>query len=274
MTEPSAATPTPTPAPQGFWRRLWRELLEPVLFAVLVTQFIGTLVGVDGTSMMPTLRNGERVVVPKWEPWLHKIGVGDFSRGDILIFKPPTEFYQAQPDQYRNFIGLWNYRPFLIKRLIGLPGDKIRIEAGNVYVNGAKLDQSFTTSYWQQQGCWDTQSPLANNIQAVDTGRGLESSFFKQNQQEITVPAGEYFVMGDNRTATGSEDSRLFGPVKLRDIAGRAAAVIWPIMRQKEAKADCVGNNPSDFTLSGPSEFNMRLITRPPGFSQIPNPVK
>ncbi len=264
MSDPTIG-PAPKPTP-SFWQRLWRELLEPIVFAVLVTQFIGTLVGVDGTSMMPSLRNHERVLVPKWEPWLHKIGIGNFHRGDIVIFKPPTAFAKASPGQFRSFAGLWNYRPFLIKRLIGLPGDKISISAGKVTVNGVPLNQGFTTDYWQAQGCWDTQSSLANNIQSPDAG------FLKQ-QQEITVPAGHYFVMGDNRTAQGSEDSRLFGPVALRDIAGRAAAVIWPIVRQENAKFDCNAGDPgpNSFTYSGPTQLNLRWLTRPPGFSEIPS---
>ena len=263
MTESAPAPVKPTPT---FWQRLWRELLEPIVFAVLVTQFIGTLVGVDGTSMMPSLRNHERVLVPKWEPWLHKIGVGNFHRGDIIIFKPPTEYATARPEQgLRPFLNLWTYRPFLIKRLIGLPGDKISITAGKVSVNGTPLNQSFTTDYWQAQGCWDTSSGLANNIQSSEQG-------YLKDQPTITVPAGHYFVMGDNRTASGSEDSRLFGPVALKDIAGRAAAVIWPIVRQRNAKFDCSSGDPgpNSFTYSGPTQLNLRWIFRPPGFSQIP----
>lgn len=99
MTQPKAKP--------SFLQRLWRELLEPIVFAVVITQFIATLVGVDGVSMMPNLRHHERVLVPKYETWLHKAGIGDFSRGDILVFKPPAEAGT------RSFLGLWNFRPFL-----------------------------------------------------------------------------------------------------------------------------------------------------------------
>ena len=60
------------------------------MFAVVITQFVATLVGVDGNSMLPGLRNRERVFVPKYETWLHKAGVGNFKRGDIVEVKNTT----------------------------------------------------------------------------------------------------------------------------------------------------------------------------------------
>lgn len=243
-----------------FWRRLYKDLLEPVLFAVLVTQFLATLVGVSGASMMPNLRDGERVLVPKYETWLHKAGLGDFRRGDILIFKPPTRAV----NEYKPFLNLWTHRPFLIKRLIGLPGDRVRLEGGEVYVNGQRLDGGFTTAYWQSQGCWDTGSEIANNAQS-----GREYAFLK-TAWEFAVPSGHYFLMGDNRTANGSEDSRSFGPVARRDIAGRAAVVVWPPFRKANATYDCAyrGPHPQDrVRFSGPNRLNWRLLRPPPAFT-------
>ena len=190
--------------------------------------------------------------------------MGNFKRGDILIFKPPAQAAQKIENLNRSFLGLWNYRPFLIKRLIGLPGDKIRISGGEVYLNGAKLDASWTTGYWQQQECWDTQSDLAT--QATSGRAGV-----MPDQPEFTVPAGTYFVMGDNRTVNGSEDSRMFGPVPLRDIAGRAAAVVWPVMRKSNLKYDCAAETAGE--LSGENELNWRVLNRPPGFSAVPAPT-
>ncbi|MDB5044992.1 MAG: signal peptidase [Deinococcus sp.] len=242
----------------GPLQKLWKELLEPIVFAVVITQFVATLVGVDGVSMMPNLRNRERVFVPKYETWLHKAGVGEFKRGDILIFKPPREAADKISNLKKSApLNLWTYRPFLIKRLIGLPGDKISIQGGEVTLNGTKLDSSWTTDYWRQQGCWDTQSDLAN-LAASSRNSVLT------DQPEITVPAGQYFVMGDNRTPNGSEDSRLFGPVLKRDVAGRAAAVIWPIMRKTQIKYDCAADNVAE--LSGENVLNWRVLTRPEGF--------
>jgi signal peptidase I len=272
----SESTTSPVAAPEGqdkdtttaarrpgFLQRLWKELLEPIVFAVLITQFLGTVVGVDGVSMMPNLRHHERVFVPKYETWLHKVGVGNFHRGDILIFKPPAAA------ETRSFLGLWNYRPFLIKRLIGLPGDKIKVLKGVTYVNGKALDAGFTTDFWKQQGCWDTESTQANQT----TTAGPKS--IVQDKAEITVPSGQYFLQGDNRTYSGSEDSRFFGTIPLRDVAGRATAIIWPIMRQENVKYDCNwgGGDPSGATtFSGKSVLNWRGLGRPPAFNTVPKP--
>ena len=269
MSQPESSAPvktgpvTPALSPKpSFLRRLWKELLEPIVFAVVITQFIGTVVGVDGVSMMPNLRHHERVFVPKYETWLHKIGLGDFHRGDILIFKPPAAA------ETRSFLGLWNYRPFLIKRLIGLPGDKIRISQGITYVNGRALDAGFTTDFWKTQGCWDTSSTAANSATT-------SSKSIVPDQAELTVAAGHYFLQGDNRTETGSEDSRFFGTIPLRDVAGRATAVIWPIMRQETAQYKCgwSGSDPATAaTFSGKSVLNWRGLGRPPAFDNIVKP--
>ncbi|CAM3904326.1 signal peptidase I [Deinococcus frigens] len=253
MTRLKSAAPTTL-------QKVWKDFLEPIVFAVVITQFVATLVGVDGVSMMPNLRDRERVFVPKYETWLHKAGVGDFSRGDIVIFKPPPEASAQIGNLNKNFLGLWNYRPFLIKRVIGLPGDKVKVEGGEVTVNGVKLDSGWTTDYWRQQGCWDNQSELANSATSSRAG-------VMPDQAEITVPSAHYFVMGDNRTANGSEDSRLFGPVPRRDVAGRAAAVVWPIMRKTNAKYDCATERVGE--LSGPNVLNWRALGRPAGFNVL-----
>lgn len=253
MTRLSKAAPTAL-------QKLWKELLEPIVFAVVITQFVATLVGVDGVSMMPNLRDRERVFVPKYETWLHKAGVGEFSRGDILIFKPPREASAKISNLNKSAFGLYNYRPFLIKRLIGLPGDKIKVQGGEVMVNGVKLDSSWTTDYWRAQGCWDSQSPLATQTTSDTSG-------VVPNQAEITVPAGMYFVMGDNRTQNGSEDSRLIGPVARRDVAGRAAAVVWPVMRKVNVTYDCTANAVGQF--SGQNVLNWRVLSRPEAFQTL-----
>ena len=257
---PGVRSGQPTRRPT-FLQRLWKELLEPIVFAILITQFVGTVVGVDGVSMMPNLRHHERVFVPKYETWLHKIGIGNFHRGDVLIFKPPAAA------ETRTFLFL-TYRPFLIKRLIGLPGDKIRILRGVTYVNGKALDAAFITDFWKQQGCWDTESRIANL--ATNSGKSI-----MPDQAEFTVPKGQYFVQGDNRTVGGSEDSRFFGSIPLRDVAGRATAIIWPIMRQENAKYDCNwgGGDPATATtFSGKSVLNWRGVGRPAVFNTVPNP--
>lgn len=253
--------PLPASRPR-LLRRLWKESLEPVVFAVVLTQFGATLVGVDGVSMMPNLRNHERVFVPKYETWLHKAGIGDFKRGDILVFKPPRAAAAQMPALNRAaFGGIWSYRPFLIKRLVGLPGDRVRVTGGEVFLNGARLDSSWTTAYWQAQGCWDTDSDLANHAASAREG-------VQPDAAEITVPPGHYFLMGDNRSVRGSEDSRAFGTVPQRDVAGRAAAVVWPVLRQQTLSFDCGATRAG--TLSGATVRNWRVLNRPEAFSPVP----
>ncbi|MFN8509559.1 MAG: signal peptidase I [Deinococcaceae bacterium] len=246
--------------PKGFWHKLWREIIRPygeaIVFAILVTTFLVTSVGVQGVSMMPNLRDGERVIIPKYEQWLHRMGIGQYSRGDILIFKPPEHV----GEQKVSFLGLWQYQPFLIKRLIGLPGDRIRVNSGNVFINGEKLDQDFTAGYWDKQGCWDQTGFLANH-----------ASSDEPDKEEVTVPEGSYFVMGDNRTASGSTDSRIFGMVPIENVSGRAGLIVWPIVRKREAKFDCEKEiqGSEGFEYSGETEMNWRLLQRPSAFSLL-----
>ncbi len=258
-------TVTQVKRPLTLWQKIWKEFLEPVVFAVVITQFLATLVGVDGVSMMPNLRHGERVLVPKYETWLHKAGIGDFKRGDIVIFKPPREAAEKIGNLNKSAFGLWEYRPFLIKRIIALPGDRVSISGGEVTVNGVKLDSRWTTDYWRQQGCWDTQSEVANRA----SSSSIEGQVVNvvPDQEEITVPEKSYYVMGDNRSPGGSEDSRIVGPIAQRDVAGRAAAVVWPIMRKTTMNYNC--NLAQAAKPEGEAKLNWRLLTRPAEFDAL-----
>ncbi|MBC7645865.1 MAG: signal peptidase I [Pseudopedobacter sp.] len=255
--KPGIAPGNQAGAPESFGRKLWREVIKPygeaILFAVVITTFLFTLVAVDGTSMMPNLRTGERVFIPKYETWLHRVGIGSFQRGDILVFKPPGDAGDRV-----SFLGLWNYTPFLIKRLIGLPGDKIRIDKGVVFLNDKQLDQSFTTDYWKKRGCWETDGNYANNV-----------DFNNNDGRSLTVPAGQYFMMGDNRNVGGSQDSRFFGTVPMNNVSGRATFVLWPFVRQTEADYTCDSNSKTSVKLSGENVGNWRILQRPDGFKAL-----
>lgn len=88
--------------------------------------------------------------------------------------------------------------------MIGLPGDTIRIDAGDVFINGQELNQSFITQNHGELG-WSTMP-------------------------ETLIPEGQYFVLGDNRP--NSCDSRIYGTIPFRQITGKATAIIWPPQRQ------------------------------------------
>ncbi len=197
--------------PVSMQQRVWREIrgyAEAIIIALIVTTFLFTTVGVAGSSMYPSLEGGsgrsllesflkgDRLFVPKYETWLRRVGVmGGYQRGDIVIFRenPDSPCRQGR-------------RAFLVKRMIGLPGDHVIVDAdGNVLVNDTALDQSFITAL--------PDGRVGPNTRVTD----------------VVVPEGQYFVLGDNRV--NSCDSRIYGTVPFMSIAGRATAVIWPPMR-------------------------------------------
>lgn len=188
-----------------FRKRPLRSLLEAAVIAYVVVTFGITTVGISGDSMAPTLRHGERVLVPKYEVWLRRLGIGAYQRGDIVYFRPPEGVTSTGPRI--PVLGL-TLRPYYIKRIVGLPGERLRIDRGVVYVDGEALDEPYLTGGW----------------------RGSSSI------PEILVPPGHVFVLGDHRGPLGSVDSRRFGPIPIQQIAGRASAVIWPpIVKEGDA---------------------------------------
>jgi signal peptidase I len=238
----------PNPKPKKTYKNgadyLWGEWIRPigeaVIIALIVTTFLFTTVGIQGSSDVPTVQNNERVFVPKYETWLHRLGVGDFARGDLVVLKPPKGAPQADRPIpiIGNFVQSATYRPYFIKRIVAVPGDRVRMVKGQLYVNDIKVDESHTTAYWKAQKSWDTDSYLASTP-----------------EKDLVVPKGQYYVMGDNRSPGGSEDSRVFGPVKLADFSGRATFVWWPLFARDEK--------------TGSLKLNLRTLPRPAGFSAL-----
>lgn len=166
----------PEPQPSKF-KAFLRELVETVLLAVVLFVIINTLtarVRVDGPSMEPSYYHNNRVVVSKASYWF-----GDIDRGDVIVFPAPPN-----PDE--------DY----IKRVIGLPGDLVRVTNGLVYVNDYPLEEPYISA-----------PPIAN-------------------MRELVVPPDNVFVMGDNRNV--SSDSRSWGPLRIEEIIGKAVFVYWP----------------------------------------------
>jgi signal peptidase I len=184
--------PEAAPARQG-WKQFLRELLETVGLAVilfLVINFFSARVRVLGSSMIPTLNNGEYVLISRLA---YKLG--DYQRGDIIVFRPPM--YPDVPLWQRLF-GPPNfgeqYEDY-IKRIIGLPGETVRIANGTVYINDAPLLESYIATPPEYDGEW-------------------------------TVPEGQLFVLGDNRN--NSADSHAWGFLPEENILGKALVVYWP----------------------------------------------
>jgi signal peptidase I len=175
--------PPAKPVRAGLWNALsWvRDLAFSVLIAVILIVFIYQPVKVEGTSMMPTLTDQERIFINKFT---YHFGLGDIQRGDMVVFWFPL-------DQSKSYI----------KRVIGVPGDDVRIEAGQVFVNGQALNEPYVPEDYRDRVTWEPHR----------------------------VPAGQYFVLGDHRSS--SSDSRTWGFVRRDAIYGKAVFVYWPLAK-------------------------------------------
>ncbi len=160
----------------------FRDLVFSVFIAVVMIVFIYQPVKVEGTSMMPTLTNEERIFINKFT---YRFGLSEVERGDTVVFWYPQDTTKSY-----------------IKRVIGLPGDRIRIDDGQVYVNGRELPESYVPEEFRDYTSW-------------------------HDGQEQTVPPLRYFVLGDHRNQ--SSDSRMWGYVPRANIYGKAVFVYWPL---------------------------------------------
>jgi signal peptidase I len=166
-------------------------IVGAVVLALVVKTFLLQAFYIPSASMEPTLREGDRVLVNKLSYDLH-----DVHRGDVVVFeRPPEETASDIPD--------------LIKRVIGLPGEQIVIEAGHVYVDGQMLEEDYLPA-------------------GTDTSTDI-SPLKCSRDDPCQVPDGDVWVMGDNRN--DSRDSRWFGPIDESTIVGRAFVVVWPLGR-------------------------------------------
>lgn len=182
-----------------------RELIETVLLTLVIFVAVRTLVvnfRVDGESMSPSLANGQYLLVNKAIffhfdlnalrnilPGQDRQGKDEVylfhppQRGDIIVFDPP----------------LRSDKPY-VKRVIGLPGDRIAVRDNKVYVNGTGIDENYISA-----------PPRYT---------------YPLNGGEFIVPAGSIFVLGDNRN--NSSDSHVFGQVPLDNVIGKAIVSYWP----------------------------------------------
>jgi signal peptidase I len=174
-TEPAESGPPVRLRPAlGVWLR---DLILSLAISAFIIVFIYQPVKVEGTSMMPSLEDQERIFVNKFVYRLEPI-----SRGDIVVFKYPR-------DPSKSYI----------KRVIGVAGDRIRIDGGQVYVNGAALDEDYVPPAYADA----------------------------RSYPEMVVPPNCYLVLGDHRSM--SNDSRDFGPVNQSFIYGKAVFGYWPM---------------------------------------------
>jgi len=176
-----------------------REYLEAIVIAVLLALFIRAFVvqafKIPSGSMKNTLLIGDHILVnkflyginiPIWDKQI--VHFGEPKRGDIIVFRYPQ-------DPSKDFI----------KRVVGIPGDRVRIEKKKVYVNGKQIDEPYV-QHVHPEIFAGTVSP-------------------RDNMGEVHVPPHSYFVMGDNRDE--SHDSRFWGFVDFAAIKGKAFVIYW-----------------------------------------------
>ena len=154
-----------------------RDLFVSLIISAFIVVFLYQPVKVEGTSMLPGLDDQERIFINKFVYNFEPI-----ERGDVVVFRYPRDLSKSY-----------------IKRVIAVPGDRVRIAEGQVYVNGHALREPYVPSEFADE-------------------RSLE---------ETIVPRGAYFLLGDHRSS--SSDSRDFGPVSRRYIYGKAVFGYWPV---------------------------------------------
>ena len=163
-----------------FW-----EILKVVAIvfvsAIIIRGFVAQPFIVEGSSMEPDFHNGEYLLIEKLGYHLHEP-----VRGDVIVFKYPN-----------------NTEVNYIKRIVGLPGETVRIFENQVFVNGKKLNESYLSP---DEKTIVSQSP--------------------ETPYEVALNSEQYFVMGDNRQH--SSDSREWGPLAKEFIIGKSALVLYP----------------------------------------------
>lgn len=177
QTESSVAVPKRSSmAAVLYWAR---DLLLAVIIAIIVILFLYQPVKVEGTSMMPALNDQERIFINKF---IYQFNVGQIERGDMVVFwypNDPTKSY--------------------IKRVIGIPGDRVAVDLGTVVINEKRLEEAYVPAEYRDE------TSMASRV----------------------IPADEYFVLGDHRSS--SNDSRSWGLVPRRFVYGKAVFVYWPL---------------------------------------------
>jgi signal peptidase I len=229
---------TPPPKAEGPPKTVWREYYESAVVTVIMAlfgmTFIVQAVKVPTGSMQNTITIGDHLLVNKFIfapgeslPFLPQ---RDIKRGDIIVFKYPGNPYDPKRDDRADNRPIFtNY----VKRVIGLPGDRIRIEGNNVIVNDQVIPEHRIEAkdHNRRDPLEIVNSPERKPGELYDVyyrpGPADDDQEYDvfQGKAEIIVPTASYFVMGDNRN--NSEDSRYWGFVPRDFVIGRAMFVYW-----------------------------------------------
>lgn len=185
----------------AFWKELPVLVVVALGVAVLIKTFLVQAFYIPSASMEPTLLPGDRVLVNKLA-----YRVGEPIRGDVVVFDSPFDvdapesIPRALVRNVAEALGIGSPASDFIKRVVALPGDTVEIHEGQVFVNGEPLEEWY-----------------------------VQAESFLGEYAAVEVPAGHVFVMGDNRNH--SQDSRVFGPVAIDQVVGKAFVRVWPVTR-------------------------------------------
>ena len=225
----------PVGPPKSVWREYFESAVVTVIMALFGMTFIVQAVKVPTGSMQNTITIGDHLLVNKFifapGKSLPILPQREIARGDIIVFKYPGNRYDPRrDDRPDNRPIVTNY----VKRVVGLPGDRLRMDGKTVLVNGQPLPEHQLEAIDNND-----KAPLnivrdtpRNNSEAYDVYYNpefVEEDYpifrLEGDGQEIVIPDGKYFVMGDNRN--NSEDSRYWGFVPRDLVIGRAMFVYW-----------------------------------------------
>jgi signal peptidase I len=223
MSEPDLS-PRAQPVPPVARRRrtLWREYTESLLVTVLLvlfgTSFVVQAYKIPSRSMEQTLLVGDHLLVNKFVyggrgAWYEKfLPYRDVRRGDIIVFRFPY-------DDHAHYV----------KRVIGLPGERLRIVNQQVYINGEPLEEPYKIHNPDSYDPYEDNFPPPANLIPLRNVRPEWRQALPQyvEQGELVIPPGKYFVLGDNRDS--SLDSRYWGFVDRENIMGQPVLIYWSL---------------------------------------------
>ena len=229
-TAPPQPKEQPEPAPYSAgWPASVQSLVSTVVIAVFVITFIVQAFQIPSESMENTLLIGDYLLVDKVHYgqggiWGHVLPYSTISHGDIVVFR-----YPVHPSQH------------FVKRVIGIPGDRVRLVNRQVYVNGIPVAEKYAVFRSPVHDYYRDDFPAPNYLSA-----NVEAKWWLQMRGlihggELTVPPGQYFVLGDNRDE--SLDSRYWGFVPQANIIGRPLIIYWSIRSYEDGEPRAVARS-------------------------------